>query len=119
MFGGGYRARVLTGTEVDADEKKVVSSILPSLEHALLSRYSYSAIYYEHVRCKLVHEGELDGSATAHAMTQPSGRWGRYAEPATIPMHRARPPGEAAHERRIHSPHRLANRSHTNGRSER
>ncbi len=68
MFGVDDCALVLTGKEVDADEA-VVSAVCPSIEHTLLRRYAYPTIFYEHVRCKLVHEGALDGSATAHPMT--------------------------------------------------
>jgi hypothetical protein len=68
MFGAGYGARVLTGEEVDASEAEL-TALCPSLERSLLRRYAYPTVFYEHVRCKLVHEGELGDSAAPYPMT--------------------------------------------------
>jgi hypothetical protein len=68
MFGPGYDARVLTGDEVDADESEIQNAC-PTLDREMLRRHSYAVLFYEQVRSKLVHEYELDGSATAFPMT--------------------------------------------------
>jgi hypothetical protein len=68
MFGPGYDARVLTGEDVDADEAELRRAC-PTIDSEMLRAHSYPVLFYEQVRSKLVHEYELDGSATAHPMT--------------------------------------------------
>jgi hypothetical protein len=69
MFSAGYMARVLRGHEVDAHEA-ILRGDFPSLDPHLLRLASYPTIFYEHVRCKAVHEGELDGLAAQFPMAR-------------------------------------------------
>jgi hypothetical protein len=68
MFGPGYDVRVLRGEEVDLEEDELVREF-PTIELAMIRRHSYAAIFYKHVRSKLVHEGELNDKAASHFAT--------------------------------------------------
>jgi len=68
FFGPGYGARVLQGEEVDADEADLRTEF-PNVTLATLRQHAYPTVLYEQVRCKLVHEGELDGKASRFPMT--------------------------------------------------
>jgi hypothetical protein len=68
FFGRGYGARVVLGEEVDADEAELRAEF-PMVDLAILRQHSYPTVLYEQVRCKLVHEGELDGKASRFPMT--------------------------------------------------
>jgi len=68
FFGPGYGARVLQGHEVDSDETDLRTEF-PKMDLPMLRQHAYPTVFYEQVRCKLVHEGELDGKAARYPMT--------------------------------------------------
>ncbi|MGO9833973.1 MAG: hypothetical protein ACLP1X_07150 [Polyangiaceae bacterium] len=68
LFNAGQRARVIHGDELDCDENALLTKC-PSLDVATMRRHSYATVFYEDVRCKLVHEGELSGTAASFPMT--------------------------------------------------
>jgi hypothetical protein len=63
MFGGGNHARVVTGDEVD-DEEDELRRVCPTLTMEDLRLHSYPTVYYEQVRCGLVHEYGVGDHAT-------------------------------------------------------
>lgn len=68
MFGAGNDCRVLTGDEVDMEEAEVLA-VCPALDRKTIREHSYATVFYEHVRCGLVHEGDLGENATPFPMT--------------------------------------------------
>lgn len=68
VFSIGQRARVLQGHEIDMDEDTLLTNC-SGLDVATLRQHAYPTVFYEDVRCKLVHEGELNGTAAPYAMT--------------------------------------------------
>jgi hypothetical protein len=67
MFGPGYDARILIGPEVDMPEAEVLG-LAPGLTVPEVRRYSYPAVFYEHVRSAITHEYHTGGSATEFPM---------------------------------------------------
>ena len=67
-FGPGQGCRVLTGDDVDLVEDEV-AGLCPLLERKKIREHAYATLFYEHVRCGLVQEGELGESATTFPMT--------------------------------------------------
>ncbi len=68
MFGAGYSARVLLADDVDSDEAEL-QKISPTVEAPLLRAHSYPVVFYEQVRCELVHEYEMGEHAVDFPQT--------------------------------------------------
>ena len=68
MFGFGNQTVILNGKDVDASELEIVKWV-PVLELSFIRRFSYPAVFYEHVRSSLFHEWKLSPKTTGIPMT--------------------------------------------------
>lgn len=68
-FGLGYGTAVLRGVEVDMSDAEILTHV-PGLERAEVRRFSYPAVFYEHVRTSLSHEWRLSANASSNPMTR-------------------------------------------------
>jgi hypothetical protein len=91
-FGAGYETRVLTGDD-DADELDVLQAC-PSLKADFVRNRTYPVVFYEHIRCDLVHENHLGTRAAGVPMTV------RPAAVSYVNVLDPRAPGHS--QRRIH-----------------